>query len=66
VSLQVARRRKRRKDQYVPEISELDLKRSNGVINVDRQTEDMIKSLGLKLPISVTNISANRKFRKRA
>ncbi|GMM40681.1 hypothetical protein FOG51_01080 [Hanseniaspora uvarum] len=66
ISFKLQEEERERKDQYVPAVSELDLKRTNGVINVDKQTQDMIKSLGLKLPITVTNISANRKFRKRA
>ncbi|CAI8506006.1 unnamed protein product [Hanseniaspora opuntiae] len=66
ISFKLQEEERERKDQYVPAVSELDLKRTNGVINVDKQTQDMIKSLGLKLPISVTNVSANRKFRKRA
>merc|ERR1712070_430020 len=67
ISFKLQEEERERKDQYVPEVSALDLSRSNGVLNVDNQTSDLVKSLGLKLPLSVINVSAqrDRRYRKR-
>uniref|UniRef100_UPI000957C7E2 ES17 n=1 Tax=Saccharomyces cerevisiae TaxID=4932 RepID=UPI000957C7E2 len=54
ISFKLQEEERERKDQYVPEVSA----RSNGVLNVDNQTSDLVKSLGLKLPLSVINVSA--------
>ena len=67
ISFKLQEEERERKDQYIPEVSALDLSRSNGVLNVDNQTSDLVKSLGLKLPLSVINVSAqrDRRYRKR-
>ncbi|KAL6950038.1 ribosomal protein S17A [Hanseniaspora vineae] len=67
ISFKLQEEERERKDQYVPEVSALDLSRSNGVLNVDKQTADMVKSLGLKLPLAVSDVSAvrDRRYRKR-
>ncbi|KAL6946447.1 ribosomal protein S17A [Hanseniaspora osmophila] len=67
ISFKLQEEERERKDQYVPEVSALDLSRSNGVLNVDKQTSDMVKSLGLKLPLAVSDVSAvrDRRYRKR-
>nr|7MPI_BR Chain BR, 40S ribosomal protein S17-A [Saccharomyces cerevisiae]7MPJ_BR Chain BR, 40S ribosomal protein S17-A [Saccharomyces cerevisiae]7N8B_BR Chain BR, 40S ribosomal protein S17-A [Saccharomyces cerevisiae] len=54
ISFKLQEEERERKDQYVPEVSALDLSR----LNVDNQTSDLVKSLGLKLPLSVINVSA--------
>ncbi|CAI7421969.1 CFC_collapsed_G0040300.mRNA.1.CDS.1 [Saccharomyces cerevisiae] len=61
ISFKLQEEERERKDQYVPEVSALDLSRSNGVLNVDNQTSDLVKSLGLKLPLSVINVSAPKR-----
>ncbi|CCH60648.1 hypothetical protein TBLA_0D01410 [Henningerozyma blattae CBS 6284] len=68
ISFKLQEEERERKDQYVPEVSALDLENHNGVLNVDKQTADLVKTLGLKLPLSVTNVSAQRerRFRRRA
>ena len=67
ISFKLQEEERERKDQYVPEVSALDLSHHKGVLNVDAQTADLVKSLGLALPLSVINISANRerRFKKR-
>ncbi|CAR28084.1 hypothetical protein ZYGR_0N05740 [Zygosaccharomyces rouxii] len=67
ISFKLQEEERERKDQYVPDVSALDLSHSKGVLNVDNQTSDLVKSLGLKLPLSVTNVSAQRerRFRRR-
>lgn len=67
ISFKLQEEERERKDQYVPDVSALDLVHTKGVLNVDKQTSEMIKSLGLKLPLSVINVSAqrDRRFRKR-
>ena len=65
ISFKLQEEERERKDQYVPEVSALDLSHSKGVLNVDKQTAELVKSLGMKLPLSVINISANRERRYR-
>merc|ERR1712110_430908 len=57
-----------RKDQYVPEVSALDLSHTNGQLEVDAETADLVKSLGFKIPLQTVNISSQRgprRFAKR-
>lgn len=67
ISFKLQEEERERKDQYVPDVSALDLSKFNNVLNVDKQTSDLVKSLGLKLPLSVQNVSAqrDRRFRRR-
>ncbi|KAH3899496.1 40S ribosomal protein eS17 SCDLUD_004941, partial [Saccharomycodes ludwigii] len=67
ISFKLQEEERERKDQFVPDVSALDLSHSNGVLNVDKQTAEMVKSLGLKLPLSVSEVSSvrDRRFRRR-
>lgn len=60
ISFKLQEEERERKDQYVPEVSALDLSKSKGVLYVDPDTDDLIKSLGFKLPTQVTTVSSNR------
>ncbi|QPG75731.1 ribosomal protein S17A [Brettanomyces nanus] len=67
ISFKLQEDERERKDQYVPEVSALDLSKTKGLLFIDADTDDMIKSLGFKLPTSVNTVSANRvprRFRK--
>lgn len=69
ISFKLQEEERERKDQYVPEVSALDLQNSGDQLNVDQQTADLIKTLGFKLPVSIVSISSQRvperRFRKR-
>ncbi|VEU23921.1 DEKNAAC105239 [Brettanomyces naardenensis] len=67
ISFKLQEEERERKDQYVPDVSALDLSKTKGLLFVDADTDSMIKSLGFKLPTSVNTVSANRvprRFRK--
>ncbi|EPX72054.1 40S ribosomal protein S17 [Schizosaccharomyces octosporus yFS286] len=62
ISFKLQEEERERKDQYVPEVSELEKEK----INVDQDTKDMIKALGYdSIPTLVVNPSARpeRTFR---
>lgn len=69
ISFKLQEEERERKDQYVPEVSALDLSHTKNQLEVDQQTADLVKSLGFDLPISVIAVSsqrgAERRFRKR-
>ncbi|KAH3687099.1 hypothetical protein WICPIJ_001928 [Wickerhamomyces pijperi] len=69
ISFKLQEEERERKDQYVPEVSALDLSNTNDELNVDQQTADLIKTLGFKLPVHIVSISSQRaperRFRKR-
>ena len=63
ISFKLQEEERERKDQYVPEISALDFTQNTeqGQLDVDADTKDLLKSLGvclwlLNLPICSTNI----------
>ncbi|AMD21623.1 HFL233Wp [Eremothecium sinecaudum] len=65
ISFKLQEEERERKDQYVPAVSALDLSHTKGVLNIDAQTADLIKNLGMKLPMSVSNVSGQRDRRIR-
>ncbi|CAM9020095.1 unnamed protein product [Wickerhamomyces anomalus] len=69
ISFKLQEEERERKDQYVPEVSALDLSNTKNQLEVDQQTADLVKTLGFKLPLSVVSISSQRaperRFRKR-
>ena len=52
ISFKLQEEERERKDQYVPEISALDFAQNtdSGALDVDQETKDLIKSLGVSLP----------------
>lgn len=60
ISFKLQEEERERKDQYVPEVSALDLSHTNGQLEVDSETTDMIKSLGFKIPVQTVAISSQR------
>ena len=48
ISFKLQEEERERKDQYVPEISALDVSNmESGTLEVDQDTKDMLKSLGV-------------------
>ena len=54
ISFKLQEEERERKDQYVPEVSALDVSNTeNGTLDVDQETKDMMKSLGVSaIPVS--------------
>lgn len=69
ISFKLQEEERERRDQYVPEVSALDLSNTGGSLEVDADTADLLKNLGFsKLPVNVTQVSAQsqeRRYRKR-
>lgn len=51
ISFKLQEEERERKDQYVPEVSALDFTQNsdNGTLDVDSETKDLLKSLGVRL-----------------
>lgn len=64
ISFKLQEEERERKDQYVPEISALDLAHTNGVLEVDAETSSMVKHLGLKLPVHSVTVSSQRGIKR--
>ena len=69
ISFKLQEEERERRDQYVPEVSALDLSNTDGALDVDKDTAELLKGLGFsKLPLNVTHVSSQtqeRRFRKR-
>merc|ERR1712166_1496349 len=57
ISFKLQEEERERKDQYVPEVSALDLSHTGGQLEVDAETAELVKSLGFKIPIQTVAIS---------
>ncbi|KAL7664968.1 40S ribosomal protein S17-B [[Candida] zeylanoides] len=64
ISFKLQEEERERKDQYVPEVSALDLSHTNGQLEVDSETADLVKTLGFKIPIQTVAISSQRSARR--
>lgn len=64
ISFKLQEEERERKDQYVPEVSALDLSHTNGQLEVDSETADLVKNLGFKIPIQTVAISSQRSARR--
>lgn len=55
ISFKLQEEERERKDQYVPEISALDFTQNSesGQLDVDGETKDLLKSLGVRIPFSI-------------
>jgi small subunit ribosomal protein S17e len=61
ISFKLQEEERERKDQYVPEVSALDFTQNsdNGTLDVDSETKDLLKSLGVCLSsLTVLPLSA--------
>ena len=55
ISFKLQEEERERKDQYVPEVSALDVTQSEaGQLEVDQDTKDLLKSLGVSFPLPST------------
>ena len=64
ISFKLQEEERERKDQYVPEVSALDLSHTNGQLEIDADTADLVKSLGFKIPVQTVSISAQKRSKK--
>ncbi|RLV88497.1 40S ribosomal protein S17-B [Meyerozyma sp. JA9] len=64
ISFKLQEEERERKDQYVPEVSALDLSHTNGQLEVDSETADLVKTLGFKIPVQTVAISSQRSARR--
>ena len=61
ISFKLQEEERERKDQYVPEVSALDVSNTeNGTLDVDQETKDMMKSLGVSAFIFLFSVIGNR------
>ncbi|WBW71299.1 40S ribosomal protein S17 [Schizosaccharomyces osmophilus] len=62
ISFKLQEEERERKDQYVPDVSELDIDR----VNVDQDTKDMLKVLGYEqIPVRILAPAPQERFNRR-
>ncbi|KAG6036777.1 40S ribosomal protein S17 [Claviceps sp. LM458 group G5] len=61
ISFKLQEEERERKDQYVPEVSALDLTQNeSGQLDIDSETKDLLKHLGFdSIPVNVTQVTQN-------
>ena len=64
ISFKLQEEERERKDQYVPEVSALDLSHTNGQLELDSESADLVKTLGFKIPGQTVAISSQRSARR--
>lgn len=59
ISFKLQEEERERKDQYVPEVSALDFTQNSesGQLDVDQETKDLLKSLGVSTPLVSSRLS---------
>ena len=63
ISFKLQEEERERKDQYVPEVSALDVSNTeNGMIDVDQETKDMLKSLGVRFSLPLSRAATSWAF----
>jgi small subunit ribosomal protein S17e len=57
ISFKLQEEERERKDQYVPEVSALDVSQTSesGKLDVDQETKDLLKSIGVRFPPYLRN-----------
>ena len=63
ISFKLQEEERERKDQYVPEVSALDVSNTeNGTLDVDQETKDMMKSLGVSFPVFLRSLGVRNQY----
>lgn len=67
ISFKLQEEERERKDQYVPEVSALDVSQTeSGQLDVDADTKDLLKSMGFdNLKVNVVNVSQSQQPERR-
>lgn len=63
ISFKLQEEERERKDQYVPEVSALDFTQNSesGQLDVDQETKDLLKSMGVSSTPPVTKLGMHRR-----
>ena len=67
ISFKLQEEERERKDQYVPEVSALDVSQTeSGQLDVDADTKDLLKSMGFdNFKVNVVNVSQSQQPERR-